>query len=152
MADLEHVALLKQGSDAINKWTKENPGVHLDLAGADLAGMDLQGCNLSEANLAGANLARADLRTTNLGGADLKGANLQGTDARNAALHRAKLQGADLRGANLETIGVGRQLICASVNTFGDARWDRERIEEILALLNLNRDWEIRYEIVARTR
>ena len=152
MANAEHLTLVRQGSAAANSYASEHPGEFFDLSGADLAGTDLQGCNLPEANLAGANLSGADLRKANLGGADLRGATLRDADARGTALHRAKLQDADLRGINLEPIGVGRQLMCVSANTFQNARWDRARIEEVLAVLNLNRDWEIRYEIVPRAK
>jgi len=150
MANPEHVALVRQGSAATNKFASENPDVVLDLSGADLTGLDLQECILQEANLAGANLTGADLRNARLPGADLRGAILRDADARGAGLHRAKLLDADLRGIKVDAIGIGRQLMCASPNTFQNARWDKERLEEILSVLNLNRDWEIRYQIVPR--
>jgi len=150
MANAEHLALVRQGAEATNKFASENRGVALDLSGADLSGLSLQGCNLSDANLAGSNLSGSDLRQCVLGGADLRGSNLQRANVTDAALHRAKLQNADLRGITVGPIGVGRQLICTSANTFENARWDKERIEEVLRVLNLNRDWEIRYEIVPK--
>ena len=150
MANAEHLALVRQGAAATNKFVSENKGVPLDLSGADLSGLSLQGCNLAEANLAGANLSGSDLRQCILGGADLRGANMRDADVTDAALHRAKIQDADLRGVTIGSIGVGRQLICTSANTFENARWDKERIEEVLGILNLNRDWEIRYEIIPR--
>ncbi len=152
MANPEHVALVREGSEAISKFATDNPGVHLDLSGADLHGVDLRNCNLSEANMAGADLTGADLRTSGLGGTDLRGANLRNADVRGTALHRAKLQESDLRGVNLEPIGVGRQLVCTSALSFQNARWDKERLEEILGILNLNRDWEIRYELVPKAQ
>ena len=36
MADNDHVALLKQGMEAWNKWREENPGIKPDLGGANL--------------------------------------------------------------------------------------------------------------------
>ena len=150
MANPEHLALVHAGSAAVNKFIGENPGTRLDLSGADLSGRDLRGYNLTDANLAGANLAGADLRTSGLGGTDLRGAILRDADVRDTPLHRAKLQEADLRGVNVEAIGVGRQLVCTSAGSFQGVRWDRERLEEILGILNLNRDWEIRWEIVPR--
>jgi hypothetical protein len=36
MANDEHVAMLKKGVDAWNKWRDENPLVHVDLSGANL--------------------------------------------------------------------------------------------------------------------
>ena len=151
MANQAHVDLVRGGAAAVAQFARENPGVPLDLEGADLSGLDLEGCLLGEANLVGANLAGTNLRRANLGGANLRGANLRDANIREAALHRARLQEADLRGVGLEPIGVGRQLMCASAATFENARWDRDRLEEILAMLNLNKDWEIRYEIVARS-
>lgn len=150
MANPDHLALVRQGSAAVNKFVEENPRVPLDLSGADLAGVDLQECALFRANLAGANLAGANLRNARLGGADLRGANLRDADARGASFHQAILVGADLRGIKLEPIGVGHQLMCVSPNTFQNTRWDRERLEDILAAINLNQDWEIRYQIVPK--
>ena len=59
MANEEHVALLKQGVDAWNKWRKKNPNVRSDLIEADLTGADLV-----EADLTGARLTGADLLAT----------------------------------------------------------------------------------------
>jgi uncharacterized protein YjbI with pentapeptide repeats len=145
MAKPEHVDLVQEGSDATARFAREHPGVPLDLSEANL-----EGCNLTEASLAGANFAGAVLRNGGLMAADLTGACLCDADLRGVSLHRARMQGADLRGAKLGEIGVGRQLMCVSANSFEGVRWDRERLEEILAVLNLNRDWEIRYEIVPR--
>ena len=150
MANSEHVAMLREGSAAFNKFAGADPAVHPDLSGADLSGLDLRGYNLSDANLAGANLTGTDLRASGLGGTDLRGATLRNADVRGTPLHRAKMQEADLRGANIDPIGVGRQLVCTSAASFQGVRWDRERLEEILAILNQNRDWEIRWEIVPR--
>jgi uncharacterized protein YjbI with pentapeptide repeats len=152
MAIPEHVALVREGSAAVTKFQTDNPGAKLDLSGADLHGVDLRNCNLSDANLAGADLTGADLRSSGLGGTDLRGATLLNADVRGTALHRAKLQECDLRGVNLEAIGVGRQLVCTSPVSFQNARWDKAKLEEILGILNLNRDWEIRYEIVPKAQ
>src|SRR4051812_35846451 len=43
MANEEHVALLKQGVDAWNKWRRENPKVRPDLREAYLRGANLLG-------------------------------------------------------------------------------------------------------------
>jgi hypothetical protein len=43
MANDEHVALLKQGVDAWNKWRDENPDAYPDLRGANLSGAQLRG-------------------------------------------------------------------------------------------------------------
>lgn len=152
MANPEHLALVKQGCAAVNKFVEENPRIPLDLSGADLAGIDLRGCTLFRANLSGANLTGADLRDSRLGGADLSGAILRNADARGANFHQTVFVGADLRGIQLDKIGVGPQRICASPDAFQNVHWDKERLEEILAAMNLNEDWEIRYQIVPKDK
>jgi Pentapeptide repeats (8 copies) len=123
MANDEHVALLKKGVDAWNKWRVENFTIcpEPDLSGADLSQADLKGANLitvdlSVANLRGANLSganlseaklseakliRASLVDANLSGANLFGANLSEADLTLANLNGANLNGADLTGADL---------------------------------------------------
>jgi hypothetical protein len=87
MANDEHVALLKQGVDAWNKWRDENPQVHVDLSGADLREADLRGADLSGANLQGAVLVNNDLT-----GADLTGCRIYGVSAWDLKLERTKQQ------------------------------------------------------------
>jgi uncharacterized protein YjbI with pentapeptide repeats len=106
MANEEHVALLKQGVDAWNKWRREHADTRPDLGEADLGAMDLRGADLSDANLAAAqfsaaHLHEADLGRANLGYANLNVANLSYANLGYANLHRATLIGTDLRGANL---------------------------------------------------
>jgi uncharacterized protein YjbI with pentapeptide repeats len=96
MANEEHVAMLKQGVDAWNKWRKENPDICPDLRGATVVGADLRGADLRAARLAGADLGMADMREANL-----SGAYLLGTDLHEARLGRADISGAYLRVANL---------------------------------------------------
>ena len=108
MANDEHVAILKKGVAAWNKWRNENPNICPDLRGAKLIGMDLTDANLRRANLSLANLMSgrrlcgADLR-----GTDLRRANLDGADLRGADLRRANLDGADLADADLRTVNLG---------------------------------------------
>lgn len=127
MADQEHLAILKQGSSAWNKWREENPHVVPDLSQAHLRQARLSGANLSGANLrlayfgqadlSGADLRRADLSDTSLRraylasarfdnaslvGADLSRADFYGAQMPKADLSRAFLEGANLTGANLE--------------------------------------------------
>jgi uncharacterized protein YjbI with pentapeptide repeats len=122
MANDEHVALLKKGVDAWNKWRDANPDIYLDLRKADLIGANLReavlgkanlkeanlkGANLSKADLSGADLSKANLFESDLRKADLSGARLIDTNLFNALLSRAVLSGAecssgtDLRGARL---------------------------------------------------
>src|SRR3990170_1268313 len=150
MAHPDHVALARRGAAALNRFAADNPSVSLDLSGADLSGLDLSNCRLQGARLDGADLSRCDLRNARLNSASLRNAVLRDADARGASFHRADLSGADLRGLRLDAVGLGGQRICISPATFEGARWDREEIERLLSLINLNSDWEVRYEIVPR--
>ena len=51
MANPEHVAVVRKGKDAIAEWRRSNPGVQLDLSGADLR--STEGPDLAGADLAG---------------------------------------------------------------------------------------------------
>lgn len=115
MANEEHVALLKSGVEAWNRWREANPDVRPDLSEAklstrrhplDLRGINLRGADVSEACLSGADLRDADLRKTLFKDANLTGANLGGADLRDAFLitanlNKAKLPGADMSDADL---------------------------------------------------
>ena len=111
MANSKHLAILKKGVKAWNRWRKEHPEVLPDLMGAnfhmvDLIGADLASAKLSGADLVGAVLTTADLRHTDLGyanltGSDLSAANLRGASLRVAMLRSADLIGTSLNGANL---------------------------------------------------
>ncbi|MBD0343650.1 MAG: pentapeptide repeat-containing protein [Coleofasciculus sp. Co-bin14] len=116
----QHLALLKRGADAWNRWREENPAIQPVLSGIDL---NLEGCidlsdyNLDKADLQGVSgneikFCRAKLNWADLSGAVLRLANFEnatmiGTKLLNAELtaahfHSAHLQGADLSQANLE--------------------------------------------------
>lgn len=61
MANDEHVAILKKGVDAWNKWRRQNVQlIRPDLATANLSGADLSGANLDAANLLGVDLTEND--------------------------------------------------------------------------------------------
>jgi hypothetical protein len=105
MANPEHLAKLKEGVEAWNRWRKERPKVRPDLSGADLSGtilsgVSFSGADLSRAILSGADFGLADLTEADLQSAGLSGANLVSADLRGANLMAANLRGADLRGAN----------------------------------------------------
>ena len=75
MANDEHVAILKKGVDAWNKWRRENPDIRPDLSGADLSEADLSEADfarragLSEADLLSElDLSEADLSDPHQGG------------------------------------------------------------------------------------
>ena len=141
MAIEEHLAILKQGVEAWNRWRKYNPEVIPDLAEAnfdkrlfvgtelyriDILGVNLPGVNFVDANLFGSHLVGANLTQANLTGANLSQANLdqakllesklsrtQLTQANlfRTLLVRADLQAADLSGAELS----GAELIQANL-------------------------------------
>lgn len=140
MANPEHLALLKQGVEAWNRWRQANPGIQPDLRGAnlreaDLRGVDLRGADLLRANLLVARLGRALLQQAYLGGADLRLADLRGADLREADLleaylggallqqahlggadlQQARLGGADLRGADLGRTMLGETIFSDTV-------------------------------------
>lgn len=101
MANPEHVEIVKQGTQALNKWYKNHPNERLDLSGAYLFGINLHGAFLREAFLAGANLIKADLRQADLIGIDLRDAELIAARLEEADLSRAHLSGAKLVECNL---------------------------------------------------
>jgi hypothetical protein len=106
MANNEHVARLKQGVDAWNKWRSENLDIEPDLSRADLSKAHLSwanlgGADLRQVNLSGADLREAVLRKANLSAAKLIGATLLNTNLSEANLSGAILIKADLRGARL---------------------------------------------------
>jgi uncharacterized protein YjbI with pentapeptide repeats len=109
MANDEHVAILKKGVDAWNKWRAENANIRPDLSKANLSGADLFGAVLGSANLSEANLRRANLNGADLSGADLRWANLNG-----ANLFRANLSGADLFGTVLGSANLSEANLSAA--------------------------------------
>ena len=106
MANPDHIALLKKGVVAWNKWRDEKPDIIPQLRGASLGGGNLNGADLSRVDLTGADLNAANLRKArltraNLSGAKLSGAKLSGADLYEANLTEASLTEANLRGAVL---------------------------------------------------
>lgn len=75
MANPDHVAVLKQGKDAIERWHKEGGhGNGLDLSGMTFTDVDLQGCQFTGANFAGAKFDNTDLTSTHFHDCVLTGA------------------------------------------------------------------------------
>ena len=106
MADASHLAKLREGIDAWNRWREEHPDVKPDLRDAnlsqtDLSNADLSHVNLHHADLFSANLFRADLVIAYLSGANLSHANLSHANLSRADLSYATLSGAYLSGADL---------------------------------------------------
>jgi len=99
MANPKHLAKLKEGVEAWNKWLKDNPEIKRDLTEANLTEanlteVDLRKADLGYASLTGAVLERADLKEANLFGANLRGANLRRADLAEANLEAANFTGA----------------------------------------------------------
>ncbi len=114
MANEEHLALLKKGSDSWNQWREENPDVKPDFIKADLRGTKLQKANLSNSNLeevkfqfsnlsgavfSGANLKKAKFQDVNLSNVKLDNADLQQTNFFEANLQHADMENSNLQGA-----------------------------------------------------
>ncbi|MDQ7784741.1 MAG: pentapeptide repeat-containing protein [Desulfomonilaceae bacterium] len=120
MANEKQLKILKQGVDVWNAWRRKNPGVEVDLSGAELSGAYLSGAYLYgayliRANLSGADLSRANLRKANLYGADLSGAELGGADLREAILLNANLSGANLYGADLSEADLSKANLSGAI-------------------------------------
>jgi hypothetical protein len=104
MANPEHLAKLKEGVDAWNRWRAEHPTVLPDLREANLGQAVLSKADLTEANLEWANLMAANLRDARLSGAyfylaNLSRATLYGADLTVADLSEASFDDTDFTGA-----------------------------------------------------
>ena len=117
MANVEHVAKLKEGVQAWNAWWYQNWSVRVlhkmnlegaDFEGANLKGMDLVGAHLYKADLREADLSRANLARAYLFGADFTKASLGGANFAEADLDRANFTGADFVGASFDRARLGR--------------------------------------------
>ncbi|MBU1937112.1 toll/interleukin-1 receptor domain-containing protein [bacterium] len=110
MANPEHVEIVRLGAKAINEWRQENPGVRLDLSGADFSNTqlfdaDISRANISSANFEGSKLFKVDLSKANLSSATLVGARVyrtkcHGADFSKAFLNHALIIGFDFSEAN----------------------------------------------------
>lgn len=128
MANPKHLAMLKKGVAAWNRWKEKGPNLRWGLREADLSEADFR-----KAKLAGANLSRTLFTRSLLDGADLRGASLFSADLREALvtdtnlssailtsadLGRADLTGARLGGADLSGAG-----LCGTDLTLTDLSW-----------------------------
>ncbi|MHC4397079.1 MAG: pentapeptide repeat-containing protein [Planctomycetota bacterium] len=102
MSNKEHLAILKEGVKAWNKWRQRNIHIIPSLSKANLSEVYLRRANFSQADLLRANLSGADLGGAKLNGAKLRWADLSGADLSRAKLSRAKLFDANLNGADLD--------------------------------------------------
>jgi len=121
MANPEHLANLKEGVEAWNRWRADNPDVVPDLEKAEIEIVNLAGINFNKTalrwarfkptDMTGADLRDADFGYAHVAGSKMDGANLTGAYFREAALmdtslrgtncHHAILSGASLIGADL---------------------------------------------------
>ena len=140
MANPEHVAKLKQGVYAWNKWQQrereQSPTIQVDLSGANLQGIDLRpvplaglkGLPLRVVDLRGVDLSNASLRGAHLDGADLSGAHLRDADLVRAHLDLAKLQDVDLRWSDCSKASLREADLSKADLSGADLNWaDLER-------------------------
>lgn len=115
-----HLAMLKKGVRAWNKWRERNPHIIPQLSGIDIylgKYSNLDGYNFNDANLAGfkgtvvsfdraslrrANLEKANFKESGFEEADLTGANLKQVDINSCSFDRAILRNANLSEASIK--------------------------------------------------
>ncbi len=119
MANPEHLAILKEGVEAWNRWRKKHPKIQPDLFRADLCAADLRGANLRATNLRMANLRNAIFGTADQNRGPLRRfwAVPQASELRNAIRAPADLSGADLVssdlfGADLSSTDLRKAALC----------------------------------------
>jgi TIR domain/Pentapeptide repeats (8 copies) len=124
MANPELVELLKQGSEAWNRW-REQQAEHLiiDLNEADLTDVNLRYANLHNANLSSANLSSVNLSCANLSSVNLSCANLSRADLYDIHLGRANLSRANLSRARLIKVNLSGAHLKESNWTYTRIGW-----------------------------
>ena len=75
MANVEHVATIREGVDCWNSWRSKN-SARPDFSKTNLHGINLWGADLAKSDFREANLGKANLSTANLSGANFWGAYL----------------------------------------------------------------------------
>lgn len=112
-----HLALLKKGAKAWNKWREKNHDVIPQLSGISLTDMNLEGYDLDNANLAGcygtltslyraslieANFEKAEFKESSFREANLTKANLKNLVASDTSFNRAIFREANLSKASIQ--------------------------------------------------
>ena len=109
MADPEHVAIARRGSQQWNTWRQDHPDLRTpDLSGSDLKGFFLEGgllygVDFSGADLTGAWLQNAEMIYAKLDGATLSRAAMNGIHAPETSFRKATLIQTQLRLAKLSS-------------------------------------------------
>ncbi|MEQ1887816.1 MAG: pentapeptide repeat-containing protein [Alphaproteobacteria bacterium] len=99
----EHLAILRQGVGAWNKWRAENPDVRPNLVGFDLSGINFAGNAFI-------------LGISRLGGGDVLGGSVNGANLRLANLRKTKFKGSDLNGVDLQWANITRADLSESLH------------------------------------
>ena len=147
----QYLAALRSSVAEFDALRKQDPTASIDISGADLSGADLQGAPFLRVNLRDVNFEGADLTNANLSRAELWGARFKGAKLVDVNFHRAEMEGADMRGAILSGVD-GDGQVCLHPCLFKGARWGKEEMESFLEILNQNKAWEIKYELVPKAK
>ena len=148
MTKEEALGLLKSNVERFNE-LRENGEEKLDLSGVNLSGTNLEKANLRRITFAGANFQKANLSGAQLTGDNLEDVDFRGADLTDASFHHATLQGADMREVKCSP-DTRRGRFCVSAASFERVSWDKSFLEEVLSILNQNKNWDIKYEIIAK--
>jgi len=141
--------LLKKDVARFNELRK-NDEERLDLRGVSLRECNLKGADLRRIDFSGASFQRANLSEALFTGDFLQGTDFSDADLTGADFHHSRMQGANMRGAKI-SYDYPRGRLCVHANSFEKVGWDREFLEQVLAVLNQNRDWTIEYKIIPKS-
>ena len=129
-----HLAILKKGVGAWNRWRRKRTAVRPTLADADLRSFkNLNDCDFSHTNLCGAKMSRVHLRGASfhqaiLARANLSYAHLEGANFCRTDLYETNLTGAWLTGANLQGVQLAKTKLARAhlrgCTVYGLSAWD----------------------------
>ena len=139
--------LIKTNVQKFIEVKKSNPNLSIDLSGADLRKAKLNQAELGKVNLSGADLRDVDLSQAQIANANLEDADLSGATIEAANLHRAKMKGASLKGSKLGDLSKDSMRMCLHPASFENVEYDKEHLEAMLRVLNLNKSWLIKYSL-----
>lgn len=100
MANPEHVEVVRQGAEAIDRWREANPGVCLDLSGADLRAADLAKASLLDADFRKTKLVLADFTEAPQPGELPRSGHEEGVPERSRPTGGDSVRGETLRGVS----------------------------------------------------